>query len=477
MTTPDTSTATNTVTSTDAACPDCGGALTDDERFTRWCPACRWNALPSAGQGKVSGPAPSGRRPLAGRLDRSAEERLFAEVSAAAADGRTLRPTLSASRYAAAALALPVHLVTLALLAVGYSLLALGTWVADVFGVAVVLIAVFLRPRLGRYSRVRKSAPAPGRERAPELWALADAVADRLGTRRADAILLNSAFNASYRRVGLRRRVVLTIGVPLWYSLEPQERVALLAHEFGHGANGDATSGFWLGTALTSLAQWYEMLLPGRRLSGGRSAGGGIAVIGEALAQVVMFAIRGLVVVWFRLLERLTLAGSRRAEYLADGFAVRLAGADGAAGLLGALMLPSAYWHVVHQRTVAAQWVPRRRDAKAEQADTAEKGERAEKADRPAAPAERRAPETLWTELQDYVRSIPETERTRRIVADELSDAVADGSHPPTHLRVGYVRAFPGAPAELTPSAETWDAIAGELRPYADRLAAHVLDR
>ncbi|MEY9847351.1 M48 family metallopeptidase [Streptacidiphilus sp. MAP5-3] len=450
---------TTPVTSTAAACPDCGGTLTDDERFTRWCPACRWNALPSTGQPKASDAAPSSRRRLTGRLDRNAEERLFTEVGTAAAEGRTLRPTMSANWCAAAVLALPVHLVTFALLALGCWLLTFGTWIADAFGVAVVLIAVFLRPRLGRFSRVLKSAPTPGRERAPELWALADSVADRLGTRRADAILLNASFNASYRRAGLRRRVVLTIGVPLWYSLEPQERVALLAHEFGHGANGDATSGFWLGTALVSLAQWYEMLLPGRRLSGGRSAGGGLAVAGEALAQVVMFAVRGLVVLWFRLLERFTLADSRRAEYLADGFAVRLAGADGAAGLLGALTLQSAYWHVVHQRTVAARWVPSGRGAKA-----------------PAKTETQEGPETLWAELQEYVRSIPETERTRRIVADELSDTVADGSHPPTHLRVGYVRAFPDAPAELAPSAETWDAIASELRPFANRLAAHVLD-
>ncbi|GAA5003812.1 hypothetical protein [Actinopolymorpha pittospori] len=44
---------------------------------------------------------------------------------------------------------------------------------------------------------------------------------------RLDRIVLDGAFNASARRVGLRRRPVLTLGVPLWNILDPQERVDL----------------------------------------------------------------------------------------------------------------------------------------------------------------------------------------------------------------------------------------------------------
>ncbi|MFF5494967.1 M48 family metallopeptidase [Streptomyces aquilus] len=64
------------------------------------------------------------------------------------------------------------------------------------------------------------------RSAAPELYAPVDEVAAALGTRSVDVIALDARTNASVTHLGVRRRV-LTLGLPLWEVLSPQERIAL----------------------------------------------------------------------------------------------------------------------------------------------------------------------------------------------------------------------------------------------------------
>ncbi|WP_160311565.1 M48 family metallopeptidase [Streptacidiphilus melanogenes] len=390
------------------------------------------------------------------RLDRALEERLFDE----AVSGKDLGPRRDAAHYAAVALALPVHLVTLAALVSGCLLIAYGAWPAWIGALALFAVAYAGRPRLGSYRRFLKRSTAVTRQNAPALWDLADSVADGIGTRRADAILIDGRYNAGYTRVGLRRRVVLRIGMPMWASLREQERVALLAHEFGHGANGDARRGIWLGAALEALVEWVQGL---RANSSMRSRRRGMEAVVALVVSWLTAGIAQLVLLYARLLHWLTRMGSRRAEYLADSFTTRLAGTEGAVGLVEALRLGTAYESVVHQRKVAGQRVPGRwrRGAGA--------------ADEPATVAE--APKTdLWTQIQEYVRSIPAAERTRRILAAELTHSDFDGTHPPSHLRLAFVRRRDEAaePAVLL-SPEASAAIDAELRLLARPIADDLL--
>src|SRR5207247_2018650 len=101
------------------------------------------------------------------------------------------------------------------------------------------------------------------RAEAPRLYALVDRIAEALETKRVDAIFINRQFNASWSVVGIRRRSVLRLGLPLLSALTPQERVALIAHELGHGRNGDARRGFVVGSAVNGLEQLYVVLAPG----------------------------------------------------------------------------------------------------------------------------------------------------------------------------------------------------------------------
>ncbi|MFF1871741.1 hypothetical protein [Kitasatospora herbaricolor] len=49
-----------------------------------------------------------------------------------------------------------------------------------------------------------------------------------MGTKLVDVIRVTDEFNASFARVGLRRRSVLTLGLPLGEPLGQRQRLALL---------------------------------------------------------------------------------------------------------------------------------------------------------------------------------------------------------------------------------------------------------
>ncbi|WP_084729222.1 M48 family metalloprotease [Streptacidiphilus neutrinimicus] len=442
---------TTPTTSENAVCPECSGSLTNDPRFAVWCPSCHWNALPETTRKPTSQ-----ENNLRRRLDRALEERLFQE----AVSGRDLKPHRDASFFAAAALALPVHLVTLAALVAGGLLVAYGSWPGWVAAAALFGIAYQCRPRLGSYRKAVRKAAVVTRADAPALWALADSVADELGTRRADAIVLSRRFNASYARLGLRRRVVLVLGMPLWASLSEQERVALLAHEFGHGANGDARRGLWLGAALSGLEEWWRIL---QTSALARNRSHGLEAFVMLLVSWLTAGLAQLVLLYARLLNWLTRIGSRRAEYLADSFTSRLAGTEGATGLLEALRLGTAYESVIHRRRVAGQRIP---------------GQRHRRGGAPGA-AEPVVPELsagdLWTQVQEYVRTIPAAERTRRLLVSELTHDDFDGTHPPTHLRLAFVRSRETAEPAVRLSPADSAAIDAELRPAAGPIAEDLL--
>ena len=425
-------------------CPECGSALTTDPRFIRWCPSCGWNAHPGASAATTRGDR-FGRR-----INRAAEARLFRRIT----ESGRLRSSRDGAWLAATGLATLVHLVTLAMGASGVLLIVLVPHAlpALVVGAVLILCTIGLRPRLGTMRTARRAMHLD-RPRAPALYGLADRIAAELGTPPVKLICFDRDHNASYRRVGLRQRPVLTIGMPLWETLSVQERVAMLGHELGHGANGDTAQSLWVGAALRSLDEWYSVMTPGRRLAPGqRSTTGSAAALGEMVARVLMFVFAEAVLQYHRLLLRVTVLGSRRAEYLADSMAARVGGSAATATMLEHLTLGRAVEQVRRQRSYRGKGAPRRR--------------------RDEAPA---APEPLpdfWVELRDYVDSIPASERQRRLRVSELDDSATDTTHPPTHLRIAFARQQPQPDPLIVPTAEELAAVEAELAPVRRAVAA-----
>ena len=204
-----------TTSTTAPACENCGAGLTTDPRFTQWCTSCGWNALP--------GPQPEPNAAAA-----AAEEKLYRTVTGAG----DLRPHRDGAWFGALAMACTVHTFSLATL--GFAVWLLTTppgFTAPILGVILLAATFILRPRLGSVRRLRKSGQVLDRTDAPALYGVADRVAAHLGCPPSYLILANGQFNASYARIGLRRRSVLTLGLPLWEILTPQERIALLGSE------------------------------------------------------------------------------------------------------------------------------------------------------------------------------------------------------------------------------------------------------
>ncbi|OIK23124.1 M48 family metalloprotease [Streptomyces malaysiense] len=419
-------------TTTAEPCPACGSALTSDPRFTQWCQTCKWNAYPAATKARKRGDR------FQRKLNRAAEERLYRRITQGGAELRSL----DGSWIAAFALSGVVHLVTVALIGVGIALLTVPTWPLRLLGGFLLALAYLLRPRFGPSRKARRRMRVVNRDDAPSLYALSTRVAAELGTDPPSMIVVDGRYNASYRRIGLRRRPVLTLGLPLWETLSPVQRLALIGHELGHGANGDVRRSMWVGTALRSLEEWYHLFRPGstrrRHLYAHRNRGGGAAHGAEMITAVLLGVFAELTLLAHWLLSRLTAMSGRRAEYLADEMAARLAGREATADLLRALTVANAVSLVRQKRRLATGTG---RGAAVGQASSAD----------------------LWTDLRAYVDSIPDSERTRRLLVSELDDSAVDTTHPPTHLRLAFVRQLPPTEPAIVLAATEMAAVDEEL--------------
>ncbi|MFI1259147.1 M48 family metallopeptidase [Streptomyces netropsis] len=206
-------------------CPDCGAEIRRDSRFTIWCAACDWNVDPQEQQEK------QGRLERAQRvLARRHGEKLLAEML----HGRALHARRDAAAVLAHAIALAVHGVTVALIAGGTFGVVWG-WGGGMIplGLFLLVVAAALRPRL---PKLPEDELVLHRADAPELYALVDEVAQVVGIRGVDTIAVSKENNAGVLSYGVRGRRLLTLGLPLWEVLTPQQRVALL------GTSSDTTA-------------------------------------------------------------------------------------------------------------------------------------------------------------------------------------------------------------------------------------------
>ncbi|MFE3448131.1 M48 family metallopeptidase [Nonomuraea sp. NPDC059194] len=134
-------------------------------------------------------------------------------------------------------------------------------------GALLVAIGVLLRPRLGR---LPAEAEVLDRAAAPMLYGAAERVADETGVARPVRVaVMDLATAATYVRVGVRRTPVLVVGLPLWLTLSPRQRVTLLA---GAYAGAESFDGLVVEGALSTLGEWRHTLLGAEPLSARREA-------------------------------------------------------------------------------------------------------------------------------------------------------------------------------------------------------------
>lgn len=312
---------------TTQACPGCGATIPVESGYVTWCEHCSWNVVAPVV------PLPRGRFE---RAYAAAGRRLGARLAGELMRTETLQPRLTPARAGAYAIAAGVHLFTFAFLAAGgfFIVSTFPNVLGIAFGLLIASPAVLMVPRLGK---LPKEARTLERREAPTLFDVVDEIAAALGTKTAKVIVVDAAYNASWAVIGWRRRRVLTIGLPLLTSLEPEERVALLAHELAHAKNGDSSRGLVIGGAVGALIELYLLIEPDPHPVG-------MDILINWVFAIVARPVRWLIQLEFHLLRR----DSQRAEYLADALAASVAGSEAVVALHEKLLLYPTMRAVVH---------------------------------------------------------------------------------------------------------------------------------
>jgi heat shock protein HtpX len=340
---------------TPTVCPACMTPLVTLHAETPWCERCEWGLDRPTPQPEDSGMARWRRRTVhrvGWRLDR----RLYALL----AGGDPQRPRPGADAAVLVTVSAVLALLLIAVLAIGAYLVVAGVFLMKAVGALMVGAAVLMRPRLGRLRPLLAGADELTREQAPQLFGLLDQVATAAGAPMPHHVLLTPEFNAGMAVVGLRRRRVLMLGLPMWAVLRPQERVALLGHEFGHTVNNDVRRGLASRLALTTFGHLADLLLPAHPPSYQR----GLIDLATRLARVLLWPVlwSAAQLLWCVHLG-LNVLGARdgqRAEYYADALAARVAGSNAVQSLSDALVSSGTLAAVTASRArgrqLAAGW-------------------------------------------------------------------------------------------------------------------------
>jgi heat shock protein HtpX len=339
---------------------------------------------------------------------------------------------------AAVVLATPVHLLTLAVAALGVRLLWPGTPLpAKLVGVLCLVLAYALRPTLG--DRKRHGSPLD-LQRCPQTVALVREAAAAVGAPAPRHLELTTDPRADARLTGLTGRS-LSIGTPLWLALDGPERVALIGHQLGHLVRGDVWVRRYVGGAVQTLLGWEGMLAPYRprlemrpedqilAISSGsdvQSQNTSAGIIGD-IVSVLLWPVRVVLAGYRRLVEMLAARSVRQEALHADVAATRAAGTDATVRLLEVLLALPAF------ETSANRAVSTRSDvahAIAERMAAFDAGQRRALRNSADAPVAAGHPPTL--ERLRLVESAPRTEPAVRVTSErwtavdaELSGAVA----------------------------------------------------
>lgn len=271
---------------------------------------------------------------------------------------------LSPRRMTAARLTTLAASVVLLAVVLGIGVLGLWLFFFDFFSLSTILgaallgVAFMLRPRLGRLSKLPEQGRLVDLDKAPHLVALVKRVAAAVGAPMPQVLMLGYDLNAYTTTVGLRRTRVLCLGLPLWATLEPQERVALLGHELGHFVNGDVRRGPLTQVAETTLNRVAQLFnLDG---VGGRGLLEYVSsIITRALGRLVAGIARTLQVLLVWISQR----DSQRAEYLADEMAAKAGGTAAAVSLADQLVITDSIDTVVRREARAGHGMSAWHDA------------------------------------------------------------------------------------------------------------------
>ncbi|WP_460660288.1 M48 family metalloprotease [Kribbella swartbergensis] len=409
-------------------CPQCGHQIRVERRYVTWCDRCDWNVDPA--------PPLDHTPPWRLRLEHKLADALYRELE----KGTIHRPSWDAARVAAYLLSLLLLLLPLLALACTIALLLFyrPLWFSAILALLTFCLALVFRPRA---NKLPSDAELVSRDQAPTLYGVLDRIAEAVGTQKVAAVVVDVEPNLWFSRIGWRFRPVVCIGLPLWTGLSPQERVAILAHELGHGRNGDAEHGWVIGAA-ESILHELRTTFSSQPLDLYRrdidpyneTTSAYVGLITRTVNATVGALVRG----YGWLLDRAFLRSSQRAEYLADRKAAEVAGSEATAHALERLLLGETAYRAM---------------------------ERALRFGSEIEPLEA---------VRRAVNEVPKREIERHVRASRERETRTDATHPPTYLRTKLIRTRPSTGAQVVLGLDENRAIDRELAPVADKVLAEL---
>ena len=197
-------------------------------------------------------------------------------------------------------------------------------------GLAVVVLGTAAAFFIGIYRLLFPPKPRTfgielGPDDQPEIWAMSREVAQSVGTKAADQIVLTPDPGISVHLAGALLATlfgggkrVLQLGVPSIHELTVSELRAILAHEYGHFSNRDtqwSTFTYALGNGLSAAFR----ATPGPLQTEGNSLFGVVLALNPGYWTLFLF---------LKLFARVTSAFSRIREVMADISAMKLYGGE-----------------------------------------------------------------------------------------------------------------------------------------------------
>lgn len=329
------------------------------------------------------------------------------------------------ARAASFLMATAVHLVVVAIVALGGWLVVLGdNWVQRALGLIVLLPVVALVPGRSKET-LEHITPAA----APELTALLRELSAALGTQPPTYVGMDESINAYAARRGLRERR-LVLGAPLWAALGPQGRIGLLGHELGHFSGRDVVHGRYVWWATWTLSAWTDLVTPhGLVSTEGRT---------PLFATIATAPLRFPLVAYLRMMTVVNAAASRHDELRADTAASVLAGTAGVVETLETTLLAD----VIDVAANRAAVDPTHPD--------------------------------LATEIRTRIAGVGEA--ARRALPARGDESRVDRTHPRTVERLRLQESLPRVTASVVLDADRWAAIDAEVRPMMDTALKRMAD-
>ncbi|CAH2713160.1 Protease HtpX [Neobacillus rhizosphaerae] len=307
-----------------------------------------------------------------------------------------LMPGISLVNGLALLIATFVHTLSLASFLFGMYLLFIHyfSFMSLFLGLLLVGIAWFTRPRVGKLEKGERIIP---REEIPATYAVMDELADKMGLKKVDGIIINEKYNASILKIGWRRRTIVKIGVPLFAAFTPEEQCSIIAHELGHYLNKDLTYGFYIGTALSTLFDWYSLLDP---VPSNQTFEYSLL---DMVTNFFMKILAQIPFLFFWFLLHLVWNNSQKEEYLADYRAAQTCGSQDTVTALEKLHYDDIFYHSLSNVSL--------NDGAANVID----------------------------EFRSRLEDMPEREKKRYKLRCEREGFQLDATHPPTAFRIQFI--------------------------------------